>query len=54
MNIADDAVPLEPDDPLDALPDNGGAQMTYVKRFRHIRTAVVNDDYIGDRLFFHS
>ncbi len=44
MDIADDLMPRIAADALDALADDCGTQMPDMERFRHIRSAVIDDD----------
>ena len=47
MDIADHLMACVSCDPLDTLPDNGGAQMPYMKGFCHIWPAVIDNDLLG-------
>ena len=44
MNIAYDVVAHITQDPLDTLPDHRWAQMSNMKRFGHIRAAVIDQN----------
>jgi hypothetical protein len=47
MDIADHPVTEPSSHPFDALADDGGTQMSDVKRLGNIRSAVVDDDRLG-------
>ena len=49
MHIPDHIMPGKAQDPLDALADDGRAQMSHMKRFCHIGSAVVDDDLFARR-----
>ncbi len=51
MDIPDHIMPRITADPLDALPDHTGTQVPHMKRLRHIRPAVINNDLL--RLLRH-
>ena len=44
MDIPDHFMTCIPCDPLNAFPDNGRAEMSYMKRLGYVRTAVIDND----------
>ena len=46
VHVADHRVTHKPANPLDALPDNGRTQMPYMQRLCHIRSAVINHNFL--------
>ena len=43
VNVADNLVACNAEEPLEALTNDRGAEMPYMHRLRHVRTAVVDD-----------
>ena len=54
MHIADHVITQETAHSLDALTDDRRTEMSYMKRFCHIGSAVVHDDGLTSLHFFHA
>ena len=54
VDVPQHLVSHEPADTLNALPDDGGAEMSHMERLGHIGSAVVDEDRLGCAALLHS